>query len=812
MSTLDDEFDNLPGDLCQFEGIDWDQILPVPLLPSADGGGLGHDAGQSPGADSSQYSCDDDDLDPTFFAELDKLEKEIVQSQQGPSSITLWLLISATPVGIVSAANVDGNGKGKACAICRTELARDTPMIPNFAMDNTVEKHVAALGKSGIIEWKVGGSKHVEWLGRKEQWRKGANERAKTRVPEKQSNQAIFVWEILDDDELGEIEYFSEDGTILQDGSQPSTSSFMHIVFHPALSENHISINDGTALVNFSATLSVADYRELERDGGRVQLWSDLPSERFPAPNGEWTSCDFRFNAAAGGSNPPSPQDFSLNPEDDEDLSSPENVILTLQILLVPPFGNGQERFSYTYRILYPSGEIRWLGEFGQNGALLCEHTTTENILGLAAGWTCQEEMYRITRTDAPVLRPVKPDEYHTWSVGSENGAFLTVLAARRNRRLVSVPPEYILCASPPSVMHVLPEKTITFTGDGALVMRSFPRRQSDLKSMILQYCSPERVAATLAGKHLLITTRNMLPVEGIAISSCSTPLSIPTDTLRSFLFPQSTSAPFLLFSPQTSGARLVSDTSTITFANPGPFVLSPAFNIRSNVYISILSPHKSAELVDTAVSNLPTPPPSPEWMPRSIMPRLDSASQLGENASAECEDSGTQDASDVNDDESASRLTLRAVASRTRCLLFFVWTVVYKLIFGMPAAESGCAEHAAGSMAPEEPEAGGLDQKNDSDGADVSRPVGSVASASKIAGKECPKVVWAEIDGSSTVRLAVCEGANGVVGAEMNGKRVCASRTNGSGTRVEFWEVAVDVGGMLRISYDHDDEDNVCV
>ncbi|KAF8058276.1 hypothetical protein FPV67DRAFT_1722066 [Lyophyllum atratum] len=46
--------------------------------------------------------------------------------------------------------------KGKSnCLICRTEFSRETPMIPNFAMDNTVEKHISALGQSGLAEWKL---------------------------------------------------------------------------------------------------------------------------------------------------------------------------------------------------------------------------------------------------------------------------------------------------------------------------------------------------------------------------------------------------------------------------------------------------------------------------------------------------------------------------------------------------------------------------------------------------------------------------------------------------------------------------------
>lgn len=43
------------------------------------------------------------------------------------------------------------------------------PMIPNIAMDNTVEKHIKALALSGTREWEPGGQKFREWEGRK-QW------------------------------------------------------------------------------------------------------------------------------------------------------------------------------------------------------------------------------------------------------------------------------------------------------------------------------------------------------------------------------------------------------------------------------------------------------------------------------------------------------------------------------------------------------------------------------------------------------------------------------------------------------------------
>jgi len=54
------------------------------------------------------------------------------------------------------------------CAICRANLSVDAPMIPNFAVDNAVEKHVQALRNSGVDGWESDGTKFAEWQARKE--------------------------------------------------------------------------------------------------------------------------------------------------------------------------------------------------------------------------------------------------------------------------------------------------------------------------------------------------------------------------------------------------------------------------------------------------------------------------------------------------------------------------------------------------------------------------------------------------------------------------------------------------------------------
>lgn len=97
------------------------------------------------------------------------------------------LLILVTLVGTLSAENVDGAGsretwvplkffvaaahtwqrEAPSCAICRASLSVDTPMIPNFSVDNAIEKHVQALRANETKGWENDGSKFTEWQARK---------------------------------------------------------------------------------------------------------------------------------------------------------------------------------------------------------------------------------------------------------------------------------------------------------------------------------------------------------------------------------------------------------------------------------------------------------------------------------------------------------------------------------------------------------------------------------------------------------------------------------------------------------------------
>ncbi|KAG6866835.1 hypothetical protein C0991_008771 [Blastosporella zonata] len=584
----------------------------------------------------------------------------------------------------------------------------------------------------------------------------------------------------------------------------------MPIVFHPDLSGiNFVLVESSPALLNFTATLSVTEYNELKRDGGTIQLWSDIPVERAPSPCGEWASCDFNPNMIT---HQKSVNKTSLGDGGDDTTSSPQTSVLTLQALV--PFSNKEQtRFSFTYRILYSSGEIRWLGDFGQNGTFVFERTTAETSVGLAAGWVHKEGLYAWTGSDETNQTDTTSDD------------------------------------------------TITVSGAGSLLLNTLTWDLRVIKDMLLEHCSPERVMITEIGEdivHLLIATRNSLLVEGIVICPSAkafrnTPLSVPTETLRALLPIDSSLSPFSLFVPLTGKIHLISG-APITFLSAfGPFVLSSAFNINAGVYISILSPHTSAHLVEILSGILPTPPPSPELASRLlVMPANSSESALFDAPEVDGGDEGLGQAGDKSNFDGkiagppSSRLPLRALVPYARHVLsvaLFVITLIFQLFFSKYTTASPenlgeigddeSPEHVNTENAPKILEQVDVDDvalnqdvnvgdcpHSDHDGDEnrasgggslnlendmVPASVGPHASGNLGLVLDInPKTLWVEV-GAGAVKLAMWVGeARGDVVAEMNGQTISVNRTKGPAqTDVEFWEFEAVMRGMVRISCD---------
>ncbi len=52
------------------------------------------------------------------------------------------------------------------CPLCRTALTQGSLVAPNFALKATIDKYVAALAESGLVDWQSQGKRYMEWVGR----------------------------------------------------------------------------------------------------------------------------------------------------------------------------------------------------------------------------------------------------------------------------------------------------------------------------------------------------------------------------------------------------------------------------------------------------------------------------------------------------------------------------------------------------------------------------------------------------------------------------------------------------------------------
>ncbi|KAF5377442.1 hypothetical protein D9615_005152 [Tricholomella constricta] len=959
----DDEFDVIPDEFAGVEGINWDELLSAPPPSSSvdapQDEATNHEAVDVPGArspsSSTQYSCDDEELDPAFFVELDTLEKNILQAEAGPSRVSAALntrvsgdsesalpddgasgshLQSRTLINhshffsntvetsrppasssALQSSKTDGRddhdsalqtllkrprsksprakahspnkkGKGKAqgnegvlqvlsgfedeltcpicsdifvaahlgnpcghsfcgecgwnwemkcikggktnnCPTCRTELSRETPMIPNFSMDSTVEKHIAALGQSGIAEWKPGGSKHKEWISRKEQWKKGAAERAKAEMKPKQ-----FIYMALDlstsDDEAEEAD------VVARPRGHPALLDAVHV----SVPVGALLPDETTAVLNFTATLNLADYDELQQSGGRIQLWSNVPSESATTSSaGGWASCDFQETTIPTFADvSDSTVEVFLGDLRQHDAEYPGQHVLSL-VLCAPLANNGQSRFAFTYRIVYPDGEIRWLGTFGQNGTLVIEGVVSDPALVLTEGWMPRDNGYvwkgvgAERPLDLNVLRLVKPADYAVLALDGDvaGKSSLAFLVPRLAPHAVYIPPTYVLCASSDATIAVLSKGIITGSGTGSLLLKPLQSHQHGLRAIaesILAHCSTERVQATALYKdagRLIVASRGTCSIQGIVVSTSphrvKARLLLPLDTLSALLPAYPT--PFAIFSPQSRNVHFISDPSTqnIAFTGCGPFVLSPILDLKDEAcQASILSAFTSARPAEDDSVILPTPPPSPQlahfptfngasFSPSGSVPLHESGVARGQPSAPESQkkerDRGIAEGQVMPPVQGVQALF--AQLQQLVGVAFFAVMTVFKLLFGKLEHEREPGDEGdsvAGAHALDEKQGGSTDDEDDE--AYAALNLASSQAPVDARGSGVSFVVDIS-NGAAVLALrsvsAARDGFAGAVVMEMGGQRVDVKETRLE-SGVSLFEFNGGDGGRVRISY----------
>lgn len=123
----------------------------------------------------------------------------------------------------------------------------------------------------------------------------------------------------------------------------------------------------GLSLLFRARTGSASALEQLKRDGVKVQAWSNAPVDNDRA-EGDWRAYNFEEAPAV---TPVKLDDsivpFSLPPPTENNIvDEPYTLFLTLRLKALPRYQTETD-FLVTYRLLYPNGEIKWLGYQGRD-------------------------------------------------------------------------------------------------------------------------------------------------------------------------------------------------------------------------------------------------------------------------------------------------------------------------------------------------------------------------------------------------------------------------------------------------------------
>ena len=164
----------------------------------------------------------------------------------------------------------------------------------------------------------------------------------------------------------------------------------MQLTFSPPLGQQTtISVPPhGSAQVTFTATFVERDaYERARHEGAHIEMWTHLPA----GDSGEeWRALPFQF-----------PQEPDLKPYEVKESTgkvlalaapaalAPTHDQLTVSLDLALRNTTPGHKYTFTYRIAYPSGDIEWLGSSGNNGEIAFEDR--DERVAWEDGWTERE-------------------------------------------------------------------------------------------------------------------------------------------------------------------------------------------------------------------------------------------------------------------------------------------------------------------------------------------------------------------------------------------------------------------------------------
>ncbi|KAL1740758.1 hypothetical protein HDZ31DRAFT_85255 [Schizophyllum fasciatum] len=392
----------------------------------------------------------------------------------------------------------------------------------------------------------------------------------------------------------------------------------MRIAFNPALgTTTRVAVPslDGEAHMRLLAVLDKKEYIELKKAGAIVQAWSDMPGGGRCA--GQWGELDFvEIDAGLAGDDEGA---LSLAPLDEPPAAA--STQHTLALPLVVPLAGRAVEFAFTYRLLYPSGQVHWLGQFGKNGRLVVEREPP--AVDLEGPWEGDAGAGVLDRTGGEdaglvIARLRRQNKYEVCGIGGRPGVVgsptLVLLPKKGSSASLTRPHPLVFSTIPHDASLVYDETSGTIQLYGKAVVRV----DAGVPPSHTNEASPEVPGfAVVWAKHSDLVQGVLVPVPGM--------LSQAARTLDLAL------APFGIkegmryvvhcpLSGQTQVALACSMDPSVKLTVPpsgGSFAIAPLRTLGPPVEASILVPH-----VAMADSALPTPPPSPP-QPLAPLPSL---------------------------------------------------------------------------------------------------------------------------------------------------------------------------------------------
>ncbi|PPQ63534.1 hypothetical protein CVT24_004762 [Panaeolus cyanescens] len=255
----------------------------------------------------------------------------------------------------------------------------------------------------------------------------------------------------------------------------------MQITFNPPLGQRtritniSASTSHATVTLTFTAQVGAEEYAAISNNGGRVQVWTDIPLNG--TYDGSWREAEFNLQDATTHISS-SMYEVSMDGwEADGDVTHLHAVIGIVVDTLI------NRVFQFTYRIKYDSGQVDWFGDSRSNGSVVLETMGRfDGGIALFDGWANLDNDSWLFRSESECLEQtvakVDRSQYRIWSLGEESllaepkAASILFLVPRHHKPLVPTP-TYIFSASRGLVITLVVDDVIAVTGAGSLAIQT---------------------------------------------------------------------------------------------------------------------------------------------------------------------------------------------------------------------------------------------------------------------------------------------------------------------------------------------------